>query len=124
MFSLINFLSNVKKEPPNYRRVHLAILLDSVGNVINFDWNLKNNICAERNLIKNNNIPKNSSMIVVQIRRKKNNKFTIGNSIPCMLCRECILNSNITSVSYSLKNGYITTCKSINLPKTDYSAEK
>lgn len=119
-----DILNNVKKKPPEYRRLHLAIVIDSDGNILNFNWNQKKSICAERNVINNTVLPPNSKMIVVQIRRKKNNKFTLGNSIPCKLCRNCILNSNLSSVTYSLKNGSFETCKSIDLPETDYSASK
>ena len=111
-----------KNRPPNYRRIHLAIIYDQTGNVINYDWN--NGICAERNCIKNtDDIPPNSSMLVVQIRRKKE-RFTIGNSMPCKRCRDCIIKTpSISYVTYSLKDGSLTTCERSQLPINSYSAQ-
>ena len=120
---MINVLDAKNKPPPNYRRFHLALIFDKNNTLVNFCWNRPKFSCAERLMLKEN-IPPNSIMIVFQIRMKKLNStsYTIGNSLPCSLCREKLLSSDIDSVIYSEKGGELTTCNTNMLPENEYSA--
>ena len=113
-----------KDQPPSCRRCHLAFVQQD--GKYKWKFNTPGECCAERKLLEKLDTPP-SNMIVVQIRWKKHNKFSIGNSRPCERCRLALLASDVRprALTYSIYNQGTLTFSTVSpdmLEPNDYSA--